>query len=376
MSSNELERTETNLSPVQSLEGINYAKTEKPRSNEQENAANEPFCFLNIYKPKGITSFDVIYKLRKRLGIKKIGHSGTLDPLADGVMQVAIGRATRLLDYLSSDKTYHARIKFGYFSTTGDAEGEIMPANPPKFSEDDLQNALKSMIGEIEQIPPIYSAIKVGGKKLCDLARKNAKKLSPKEVFADFEISKTLENPNNSKNPEAPENPNNPENSKKPAFDVEIPKRIVTIYNARIINLIKIYKTDKNSQIQEAEIEISCSKGTYIRTFAEDLAKKLNTGAYLTSLTRTVAGEFKIENSIKIEDVNLSSDGILPHLALQNKTHTLNFEEYKLVLNGVSFAPSGEKPPENVPLSLIYENNLVSIGILSDNKIVCKKVFK
>lgn len=369
MSSNDLERTEANLSPVKSLEGINCCKTEKLSSDGKQTPANEPFCFLNIYKPKGITSFDVIYKLRKRLGIKKIGHSGTLDPLADGVMQVAVGRATRLLDYLSSDKTYRARLKFGCFSTTGDAEGEIIPANPPKFSETELKNALNSMTGEIEQVPPIYSAIKVGGKKLCDIARKNAKKAKLHACAANSE--------------------NNSESAAK-TEDIQIPKRIVTIYEAKLLSFCKNEESlenftniDKNLQNTppvldtfECEIEISCSKGTYIRTFAQDLAKKLNTGAYLTALTRTKAGNFTLENSVKIEDVNLECDAISPHSALQNEIYILANEEYKLVLNGVSFVPRAAKLPENVPLSLIFENNLVSIGVLSDNKIVCKKVFK
>lgn len=345
---NDLERAETNLNPAEFSSGINCHKNKKPCLNESQNSANVPFCFLNVYKPKGITSFDVVYKLRKRFGIKKIGHSGTLDPLADGVMQVAIGRATRLLDYLPSDKAYRAKIRFGFFSTTGDAEGEIIPVNSPKFTEADLAAALKSMTGEIEQTPPIYSAIKIGGKKLCDLARKNLK--------------------------------NRP-------LDVKIPTRIVKIYEANLIsfsqnaqcleNFTNINKSlQTSSGIMECEIEISCSKGTYIRTFAEDLAKKLNTGAYLTSLTRTKAGEFSIENSVKIEDANLLNDGILPHLALQNEIYMLTEEEYKLVLNGVGFFPEGKNPKENAPLSLVFENNLVSIGVLSHNKIVCKKVFK
>ena len=136
---------------------------------------NEAFYFLNIFKPRGITSFDVVYKLRKCLKIKKIGHSGTLDPLAEGVMQVGVGKATRLLDYLGSDKKYVAKIRFGYFSSTADAEGDITQFNIPNFTKDDLLCALKSMEGQIEQIPPAYSAIKVGGKKLCDLARKKEK---------------------------------------------------------------------------------------------------------------------------------------------------------------------------------------------------------
>ena len=412
-----------------------------------ENSLNStPFCFLNIYKPKGITSFDVIYKLRKRFGIKKIGHSGTLDPLADGVMQVAIGNATRLLDYLGSDKTYCARVKFGWFSTTGDAEGEIYPADVPKFTKKELFETLNSMTGEIEQVPPLYSAIKVGGKKLCDLARKNAAKNIeiPKRIVKIYEVKllscqpKTADK--NSSKLQTLENftisdtfplagdgllkNDHPVKNSCPLKDGSLLKDTCLLEN--------IAFPENEKQISEIEIEISCSKGTYIRTFAQDLAKKLGTGAYLTALTRTKAGNFEIKKSVKIEDASLEYDGILPHLALENETYCLNEEEYKLVLNGASFMPVPEKlpsvyknspdltfgkgcqnvqnpscynvsaqepcrysqnkeasensgfksganalsPKENPPLSLLYKNNLVSIAVLSDNRIVCKKVFK
>lgn len=304
--------------------------------NKKEFTDNsDVFCFLNIYKPRGITSFDVIYKLRKHLKIKKIGHSGTLDPEAEGVMQVGVGKATRLLDYLCSDKRYIAKIRFGYFSSTGDAEGEVTPFNTPKFTEDELLVAMNSMIGKIEQIPPAYSAIKVGGKKLCDLARKNK-----------------LEG-------------------------VEIPKRVIEIYDAKLLTFV----TDSHPDIPmkqipyEAEIEIFCSKGTYIRSFAVDLAEKLGTCAYLTSLIRTAAGKFNIKDSIQTDAVLLDKHGVEPSKALNLPEYILNESEYLKVLNGVAFL-SRYTISENTTLMLIYKNHLVSIAVLSDNMIVCKKVFK
>lgn len=290
----------------------------------------EPFCFLNVYKPSGITSFDVVYKLRKRFKIKKIGHSGTLDPLADGVMQVAIGRATRCLEYLGSDKKYIAKIRFGFLSSTGDMEGEITESETPKFTRNELLSAIDSMRGEIEQIPPVYSAIKVNGKKLYEIARQGK------------------------------------------GDEVEIPKRKVKIYEAKLLNFNPA--NEENSHF-EAEIEIFCSKGTYIRSYAVDLAKKLGTGGYLTGLTRTMAGNFNICDSKKIDEVLIEKDGVLPHLALQNKIYELNEEEYKLVLNGVSFPCVCANNTNGAVLSLVYKNALVSIGTLLDNKIVCKKVF-
>ncbi len=330
--------------------------------NPEYKGNSEPFCFLNIFKPRGITSFDVIYKLRKRFKIKKIGHSGTLDPLACGVMQVAVGKATRLLDYLGSDKKYVAKLRFGYFSSTADKEGNVAFFNVPKFTCEELLTALNSMIGEIEQIPPAYSAVKVGGKKLCDLARKNEKKITCSKHFnikneADLDV--LFNKINNG------------------LAGVEIPKRTVKIYEAKLLNFTTLDNLNNLDEKvpDEAEIEIFCSKGTYIRTFALDLAKKLGTSAYLTDLTRISAGSFDIKDSVKIDEVFLDEHGIKPYLALDLPIYELNEEEYRKTLNGVSFVSKAQMP-ENQALMLVYQNNLVSIAVLSDNNIICKKVFK
>lgn len=157
---------------------------------------------------------------------------------------------------------------------------------------------------------------------------------------------------------------------------VEIPRRKVEIYEAKLLNFVTITHPDNNENIPfEADVEIFCSKGTYIRSFALDLAKKLNTAAYLTSLVRTKAGNFDINNSIPIEEILPEKHAIKPHLALDLPYYELNIEEYEKVLNGVSFLPRSCEF-KNTNLMLIFQNNLVSIGILSDNKIICKKVFK
>lgn len=278
-----------------------------------------PFYFLNINKERGITSFDVIFKLRKLLKIKKIGHAGTLDPMAQGVMQVAVGNASRLLEYLNSDKEYVAEIKFGYSSTTLDCEGEITESAPPNFSEEELKEVIKTFIGKIKQTPPKFSAIKVNGKKLCDLARKN------------------------------------------PETEIKIPEREIQIYNIELLEFKKDY----------AKIKINCSKGTYIRTLAQDIAKKLNTDAYLLNLTRTKAGIFELNNSVKIENLDITKDKIEPKDALCLEEYILSEKEYNLVKNGVSIVGN----PKTSPVMLIYNEKLVSIGILSDNKIKIKKFF-
>lgn len=283
------------------------------------------FYFLNINKPKGMTSFDVIFKLRKLLKIKKIGHSGTLDPMAEGVMQVAVGNASRLLEYLDSDKEYIARIKFGYNSTTLDSEGEITKTSNPDFDKSELENTIKEFEGEITQIPPKFSAIKINGQKLCDIARKNPEK------------------------------------------EIEIPERKVQIHKIELLNFSKT-----NNDIS-AEIRVSCSKGTYIRTLAQDIAKKLNTDAYLTKLTRIRAGNFKIEDSINIEDALSESSRIRPSDALNLEEYKLSEKEFNLVKNGVMIRP--DRLLQGSVYMLTYNGALVSIGVLSDNIIKVKKFF-
>lgn len=385
---------------------------------------NEHFCFLNIFKPRGITSFDVIYKLRKRFKIKKIGHSGTLDPEAEGVMQVAVGKATRLLDYLDSDKKYIAKVRFGYFSSTADAEGDIVSFNVPNFDYEQLLTAINSMIGQIEQVPPVFSAVKVGGKKLCDLARKKNQKITPANFFALESTVESLANKEFQSKEKKPfddilkNNAISGKNLLNCAFEedseclnldttgilscaerenslnssmsdvlfkkfnnelagVEIPKRKIEIYEAKLLSFVTINHPDNPERKipYEAEIEIFCSKGTYIRSYAVDLAAKLGTCAYLTSLTRTLAGKFDIKNSVYIDEAEIDKHGVKPSEALNLPEYPLNNEEFAKVLNGVSFCPR-HIMPENQPLMLIFENNLVSIAVLSDNKVICKKVFK
>ncbi len=281
------------------------------------------FCFLNVYKPKGITSFDVIYKLRKILNIKKIGHSGTLDPMADGVLQIGAGKASRLIEYLNSDKEYIAKIKFGYNSTTLDSEGEITNASKPDFTKEELIQKLKSFEGQITQTPPMYSAIKVKGRKLYEIARKNPEK------------------------------------------EVEIPERQVTIKKIELLNF----------KMPFAVIKVACTKGTYIRTLAFDIAKALGTGGYLVELTRTRAGNFILENSIKIEDINIGVHGINPLEAIDLYEYKLNDDEYKLVKNGNPVICNLKEIGKGETIILSYGKKLVSVGVLSDNRIKIKKVF-
>lgn len=277
--------------------------------------------FLNVIKPKGLTSFDVIRYLRKKLGIRQIGHSGTLDPLAYGVMQIGVGSATKLLDYLPSDKEYIADIKFGYETETYDSEADEIFVQTPNFNLSELKKTLGFFIGKTKQVPPKYSAIKSNGLKLCDMARKNA----------DININ---------------------------AFIREIE-----------INSIDIL--DFNGY-DRAKIKVSCKKGTYIRSLVYDLGKKLGCGAYLSDLARIRAGNFLIENANTLNDDIYNR--ISPLEALDMNKYELSDDEYFKIING-GFIVNSKKL--NFDKILLTKNNkLVSVAVLSDNLIKPKKTFK
>ena len=247
-------QTDNNLSTVQSANLSNdmVLSPNRPIALSTLNSHTSLFGFLNIYKPAGIISPDVVAVLRKTLKTKQIGHTGTLDPFAEGVLPIAIGKATRLIEYLSDDKEYIATVRFGCSTNTYDLEGETTFTSDKKVTKGEIIEKLRDFEGEIEQIPPIFSAIKVKGKKLYEYARKGE--------------------------------------------EIEIQPRKVTIYN------IELKSFDEN--LQQAEILIKCSKGTYIRSIANDLGNKLGCGGHLIKLIRTQAGKFRIENSVKLEVEN------------------------------------------------------------------------
>ena len=203
-----------------------------------------------VNKTKGITSFDVIRKLKKILKTKKIGHTGTLDPLATGVMLVCVGKATKLAsDLEAKDKVYIADFDIGYATDTYDIEGKKIAENIIEVSKENLEQSIKKFIGNIKQVPPMYSAIKIDGNKLYHLARKG--------------------------------------------IEVERPKRDVTI---EYINLLD-FKNNK------AKIETEVSKGCYIRSLIYDIGQNLGTYATMTALQRKQVGEYSLENSYNLEQI-------------------------------------------------------------------------
>lgn len=284
------------------------------------------FGFLNIYKPKGLTSHDVVARLRKITKVRQIGHTGTLDPFATGVLPICIGKATRLIEYLEDDKEYLATVQFGKNTTTYDLEGEITATFDKKVTEEDVKNALKYFEGEISQIPPIYSAIKVNGKKLYDYARQGQ--------------------------------------------DIEIKPRKVTI------SKIELKEFDKTSQ--SAKITVACSKGTYIRSIAYDLGAKLGCGGYLTALERTKAGKFQVNTAIKLEDLTEVSqivENLINPLDMLNiPIHNLSENERERVSHGMSICNSDFPDSDIVILS--YGGRIYAIGKVEQNKILVKKVFE
>ena len=275
------------------------------------------FGLLNIYKPVGMTSHDVVSVLRRVTKIKQIGHTGTLDPFAEGVLPVCIGKATRLIEFLSDDKEYLATVQFGSATTTYDIEGEKTFTSDKKISAHDID--LTPFSGEIEQLPPIYSAIKVNGKKLYEYAREGK--------------------------------------------DVEIQPRRVTIEKIELKNF------DEN--LQQAEILIKCSKGTYIRSIAHDLGQNLGVGAHLVKLIRTQAGKFRVENSVTLDGIDVSANLINPLEMLDLPKVEVDEEQLEKIRHGM--------PIENCGYSgnivLTFDGNIAAIAKADGNKIKVKKVF-
>lgn len=209
--------------------------------------------FLNLNKPVGLTSHDCVAKVRRLLRLKRVGHGGTLDPAATGVLPIALGKATRLLQYMQQNKAYRATIRLGVKTTTDDLEGEIVATQ--SASELTLENVLpllRQFEGKIQQVPPMYSAIQVQGKRLYELAR----------------AGKTT----------------------------EVPVRTVEIHQIKVLNW-------HSGEFPELEVAIACGSGTYIRAIARDLGDLLNTGGTLASLIRTRSSGFNLVDSLTLEEL-------------------------------------------------------------------------
>ena len=282
------------------------------------------FGFLNINKPSGITSHKVISILRKITGIKQIGHAGTLDPLASGVLPVAIGKASKLIDYLPSDKSYRVGMYLGMTSDSFDTEGVITKNDCEKVTIEQVESALPKFRGEIKQVPPAFSAVHYNGKRLYELARSG-------------------------KIPE------------------DIPARDITIYKNELVDF------DYENQI--LRLDISCSKGTYIRTIVNDLGEVLGCGAVMFELTRTEAASMKLENALDLKET-LQKDEIIENLVKPQDVLPLTQieispDDFKKVLNGNKFENIYKVSGE---ILLLKENNVVALAHADEKFMQPKKV--
>ena len=270
-----------------------------------------------INKPKNCTSHDIVRKAKKILN-EKVGHTGTLDPNATGVLPILIGKGTQISKYLiNHDKTYEAVLQLGKKTDTADCEGKIIEekdVQPSSLEKENIENVLKQLIGKQEQIPPIYSAIKVNGKKLYEYARKGE--------------------------------------------EIQVEPRIIEIYNLELLNI--------DIQNNTIEFRVECSKGTYIRTLCENIADKLQNIGYMKELKRTRVGEFKIEDAVSLEE--LENDFKSNFITLEDYFKTsssINLENKKLqlFLNGVQLSYK----LEDGVYKIYNEEQFIGLGTVKNN---------
>lgn len=275
-----------------------------------------------INKKSGYTSHDIVYKIKKITG-EKVGHTGTLDPLAKGVLPILVGEGTKISKYLiNHDKIYKVKLKLGEKTSTGDLEGEVIEKENfdiTLLDKEKIEKIFKESIGIQEQTPPIYSAIKVNGKKLYEYARKGQK--------------------------------------------VEIPKREINIYNLELISI------DKEKLI--IEFKVFCSKGTYIRSLCEDIAKKIETIGYMLELERLRVGEFDISSSVTIDELEKNKDNkeflennsiSLEKIFEKNEKLDIPNQKLKHFLNGVKISNNCKDGVYRI----YSESKFIGIGIVKD----------
>ncbi|WP_196000764.1 tRNA pseudouridine(55) synthase TruB [Clostridium sp. 1001271B_151109_B4] len=277
---------------------------------------------LNIFKPKGMSSFDAVRVVKKVAGTGKVGHTGTLDPEATGVLPICIGKATKIIDYImNSEKVYEVTLKLGIRTTTYDLEGEILEERDCEHLTDvEILQAVNSFIGEYSQIPPMYSALKQNGVRLYELARKG--------------------------------------------IEVEREGRLITIYNIEDIKINNPY----------VSMKVSCSKGTYIRSLCYDIGEKLGVFATMTELNRAKTSVFSQEESININDLtkeNINQYILSMEKALEKYDKIIVHGKYvNLLINGVRVGDNRftKNKVINEKLYRVYdeENNFIGLGKKND----------
>ncbi|MBL8180965.1 MAG: tRNA pseudouridine(55) synthase TruB [Blastocatellia bacterium] len=293
---------------------------------------------LIIDKPAGITSHDVVYRVRRALKTKRVGHTGTLDPFATGVMVVLVGAATRLAQFLDKDeKEYVAYVRFGFETDTGDRSGREKEKGERRniVTKNDVAAVLPQFLGSIEQVPPMYSAKKVDGKKLYELAR----------------AGETIE--------------------RKPVN--------VTISKLEILSDLEPNALEPETW--NLKLAVRCSAGTYIRTLAEDIARAAGSAAHLAELRRTAAGSFTIDQAITIEELQQLDDPTTALIPMESAVShlpkfTLREDRVAKTRNGMSTRTFDLECAEGEPVSMMTESgDLVAIGYFNANeKVVQPKI--
>ncbi|MDD3013620.1 MAG: tRNA pseudouridine(55) synthase TruB [Candidatus Gastranaerophilales bacterium] len=293
------------------------------------------FGIINVNKHKGLTSHDVVSKLRKILNMKQIGHTGTLDPMATGVLPVAIGKATKLIQYMEGSKSYRAFIKLGVRTDTYDLEGQILETNPVIINMEKIKSVLGEFQGDITQIPPMYSAVHYKGKRLYEYARANIE----------------IEN---------------------------IPERQINISSIELAQIL-----EENSENPILIVDIDCSAGTYIRSIANDLGDKLGYGATLHDLIRTKSGKLNLDTSHTLDEIEEFRKSEKINDLIINPICILNLECCKIEQNNLEKIQKGQSI-ENIELNglneeekiqLVYEDKLVAIAKIKDKIIFPVNVF-
>ena len=281
---------------------------------------------IPLWKPRGLTSHDCVFKLRKILHTKKVGHSGTLDPDVDGVLPICVGKATKVVEYLQdSRKVYEGEMVLGFSTETEDASGEVVAVSPvtKALSEDVIDAMMASFVGEITQIPPMYSAVKVNGRRLYDYARAGE--------------------------------------------TVERPIRKANIYDF-VRTSTPVY--DEQTQTQRWRFRVDCGKGTYVRTLAVDTGKQLGFEAHMSELTRTESGGFTSIEAVTLEQVaewmeKEQKEAFLYPLERgisMFKTYHLTEEEYSILRNGPVLAIDYfDTLTFDEPVALFFNEKIVSI---------------
>ena len=272
--------------------------------------------FFNVNKPKGVTSAFVVGRLKKHFNIKKIGHMGTLDPMAQGVLPIAVGKAARLFNYLleADTKQYLAVFQFGYETNTLDAEGEIIKENGLFPTKEELLKASSGMVGKFAQMPPQFSAKKINGKKAYDYAREG--------------------------------------------IEVELKSKEIEIFELELI---------KQISDNEFQFLITCSSGTYIRSIGRDLGVATNTLCTMTQLVRTKVGCFNIENSIDFEKL-MQSNNAKAYITATDSV--LNFDTIEIDTSSMQKLKNGvaiQVNKNNNTCFVKHENVLIGIGEITNN---------